>query len=86
MLTVAQNDLILRRMKQKPGPKPLDPRVRLICRLHIGLQPGLYAELQHAVNETGLTPSQLLAWSWQIAKYEIMRSAAETEIRVHESV
>jgi hypothetical protein len=72
-------------MKQKPGPKPLNPNLRLICRLHIGLRPEVYAELMQAVNETGLTPSQLLAWSWQIAKFEIMRSMAEVEIHVHES-
>jgi len=38
-----------------------------------------------AVSETGLTPSQLLDWSWQIAKFEVMRSMAEAEIHVHES-
>ena len=72
-------------MKRKSGPKPLDPNLRLVCRLHVGFRPEVYEESMQAVSETGLTPSQLLDWSWQIAKVEIMRSAVETEIHVHES-
>ena len=38
-----------------------------------------------AVNETGLTPSQLLDWGWRIAKFEIVQSMVEAEILVYEA-
>ena len=48
--------------------------------LHVGFRPDVFEELIQAVNETRLSPSQLLEWSWHIAKSEIMQSTADSAI------
>jgi hypothetical protein len=75
-------------MRKKPGPQPLTPDVRLLGRLHVGFTPEVYEEIMFVSGETGLTPSQLLASAWQIAKSELMKPVSidvEEVTRVHES-
>lgn len=64
----------------RPGPKLLDPAIRLYVRRNIGFTPDVAEQIAFAENETGLSASELLGWAWAIARAEILKPVSIDEL------
>ncbi len=66
----------------KPGPKPLPPEARKICRVILNLYPDEYDQIANVAMWSDLKPSAAVRWALRIGLPII---AAEIETRDQES-